>query len=117
VKNTNATNATTDAGSSEFTSGFFGNGLSDNPNIPFTFFEYAAHGAYSDFLRGEGQTEKAQVEMQNADAILLAEIDKVREQSRGFRHDILQYRPPSQFRRNNFQAGGFPVQTYGVSPD
>jgi len=90
-------------------SGFFGDPTTnedDNENIPYVFFEYAAFGAYADFLRGDGQTEKAQVEEQNAEMILRAEIDKVRNQSRQFRHDILQYRPSTQFRRHNVQAGG-----------
>ena len=92
-----------------YTSGFFGDESGDNPNVPYTFFEYAAFGAYADFLRGDGQTEKAQVEDQNAELILRGEIDKVRNQSRQFRHDILQYRPMTQFRRHNVQAGGTPV--------
>lgn len=90
-------------------SGFFGDptvNSGDNENIPYVFFEYAAFGAYADFLRGDGQTEKAQVEEQNAEMILRLEIDKVRNQSRQFRHDILQYRPSTQFRRHNVQAGG-----------
>jgi hypothetical protein len=41
--------------------------------------------------------------------ILRQEIDIVRNQSRQFRHDILQYRPQTQFRRHNIQAGGSPL--------
>ena len=89
-----------------YTSGFFGDEAGDNPNIPYVFFEYLAFGAYSDFLRGDGQTEKAQVEEQNAELLLRMEIDKVRHQSRQYRHDILQYRPTTQFRRHNVVAGG-----------
>lgn len=92
-----------------YTSGSFGDESGDNPNIPYQFFEYCAFGAYADFLRGDGQTEKAQVEDQNAELILVSEIDKVRNQSRQFRHDVLQYRPQTQFRRHNVQAGGSPV--------
>lgn len=92
-----------------YSSGFFGDESGDNPNVPYTFFEYAAFGAYADFLRGDGQTEKAQVEDQNAEFILRSEIDKVRNQSRQFRHDVLQYRPMTQFRRHNIQAGGTPI--------
>ena len=65
--------------------------------------------SYSGFLKGDGQNEKAQLESQNAEAILAQEIDVVREQSRQYRNDILQYRAPSQFRRHNIQAGGQPV--------
>jgi len=92
-----------------FTSGLFGNDSGDNGNIPFRFFEYMAFGAYADFLRGDGQTTKAQVEDQNAEIILRQEIDIVRNQSRQFRHDVLQYRPQTQFRRHNIQAGGSPL--------
>jgi hypothetical protein len=84
-----------------YTSGSFGDESGDNPNIPYQFFEYCAFGAYADFLRGDGQTDKAQVEDQNAELILVSEIDKVRNQSRQFRHDVLQYRPQTQFRRHN----------------
>ena len=89
-----------------YISGSFGDESGDNPNIPYQFFEYCAFGAYADFLRGDGQTEKAQVEDQNSELILISEIDKVRNQSRQFRHDVLQYRPQTQFRRHNIQAGG-----------
>ena len=93
------------------TTGLFGNEAGDTANIPFRFFEYMAFGAYADFLRGDGQTQKAQVEDQNAEMILRQEIDIVRNQSRQFRHDILQYRPQTQFRRHNVQAGGSPLNT------
>lgn len=96
-------------GNAAYTSGFFGDETGDNPNIPYLFFEYVAYGAYSDFLRGDGQTDKAQVEEQNSELLLRMEIDKVRNQSRQFRHDILQYRPSTQFRRHNVIAGGNPV--------
>ena len=91
------------------TTGFFGDASGDTDNVPFRFFEYMAFGAYADFLRGDGQTDKAQVEDQNAEMILRQEIDIVRNQSRQFRHDILQYRPQTQFRRHNLQAGGTPL--------
>jgi len=92
-----------------YTSGSFGDESGDNPNIPYQFFEYCAFGAYADFLRGERKKKKAQVEDQNSELILVSEIDKVRNQSRQFRHDVLQYRPQTQFRRHNIQAGGSPL--------
>ena len=92
-----------------YTSGSYGDEANDNPNIPYQFFEYCAFGAYADFLRGDGQTDKAQVEDQNSEIILVSEIDKVRNQSRQFRHDVLQYRPRTQFARHNVQAGGTPL--------
>jgi hypothetical protein len=91
------------------TTGLYGDESGDTSNIPFRFFEYMAFGAYADFLRGDGQTTKAQVEDQNAEMILRQEIDIVRNQSRQFRHDVLQYRPQTQFRRHNLQAGGTPL--------
>ena len=91
------------------TTGFYGDASGDKADVPFRFFEYMAFGAYADFLRGDGQTDKAQVEDQNAEIILRQEIDIVRNQSRQFRHDILQYRPQTQFRRHNIQAGGTPL--------
>ena len=91
------------------TTGFYGDTSGDTDNVPFRFFEYMAFGGYADFLRGDGQTDKAQVEDQNAEMILRQEIDIVRNQSRQFRHDILQYRPQTQFRRHNLQAGGTPL--------
>ena len=91
------------------TTGLYGDESGDTSNIPFRFFEYMAFGAYADFLRGDGQTQKAQVEDQNAEMILRQEIDIVRNQSRQFRHDVLQYRPQTQFRRHNIQAGGTPL--------
>jgi len=91
------------------TTGFIGDEDNDSAVVPYQFFEYAAFGAYADFLRGDGQTEKAQVEDQNAELILRSEIDKVQNQSRQFRHDVLQYRPMTQFRRHNIQAGGLPI--------
>ena len=97
------------ADSGTYTSGNFGDEANDNPNIPYQFFEYCAFGAYADFLRGDGQTDKAQVEDQNSEIILVSEIDKVRNQSRQFRHDVLQYRPQTQFARHNVQAGGSPL--------
>lgn len=97
------------ADSGTYTSGNFGDEANDNPNIPYQFFEYCAFGAYADFLRGDGQTDKAQVEDQNSEIILVSEIDKVRNQSRQFRHDVLQYRPQTQFSRHNVQAGGSPL--------
>jgi hypothetical protein len=91
------------------TSGYYGDEAGDEQNVPNIFFDYLAHSAYAGFLRGDGQTEKAFAEEQNAEAMLAQEIDLVREQSRQYRNDILQYRTPSQFRRHNIQAGGQPI--------
>lgn len=99
-----------------YSTGFFGDAAGDNPNIPYQFFEYAVYGAYADFLRGDGQTDKAIAEDQNAEYHLRQEIDKVRNQNRQFRHDLLQYRPVTQFRRHQTQAGGAPVNIDAAGP-
>jgi hypothetical protein len=91
------------------TSGYYGDEAGDEQDVPNFFFEYLVHSSYANFLRGDGQTEKAIIEEQNAEAMLMQEIDLVREQSRQYRNDILQYRSPSQFNRHNIQAGGKPV--------
>lgn len=91
------------------TSGYYGDEAGDSQEIPNFFFEYLVHSSYANFLRGDGQTEKAIAEEQNSEIILQQEIDLVREQSRQYRNDILQYRSPSQFNRHNIQAGGKPV--------
>lgn len=91
------------------TTGYYGDESGDNGDIPWIFFEYAVHGSYADFLRGDGQNQKAIAEDQYAESLLTHEIDKVSNQGRQFRHDILQYRPPSQFNRHNVQVGGTPI--------
>ena len=91
------------------TSGYYGDEAGDEQDIPNFFFDYLVQSSYAGFLRGDEQTEKAQVEENNAEFMLNQEIDLVREQSRQYRNDILQYRAPSQFRRHNIQAGGQPV--------
>ena len=96
------------------TSGYYGDESGDESEVPNFLLDYLVQGSYADFLRGDGQTEKAMVEEQNAEMILVKEIDMVREQGRQFRNDILQYRAPSQFRRHNIQAGGSPIASAGV---
>jgi len=52
--------------------------LSDN--IPLEFFHYAAHGAYADFLRMDGQLDKAMAEEQIAQSYLDIELGKAEQQ-------------------------------------
>lgn len=47
---------------------------STSTDIPGEFFDYIAYGTYADFLRGEGQQEKALVADQEAQAILDEEM-------------------------------------------
>lgn len=49
-------------------------------SVPDEWFEYLAHGVYSDFLRAEGQQEKAALADQEADLILQDELAKLDEQ-------------------------------------
>ena len=48
--------------------------------IPSEWFEYLAHGTYADYLRAEGQQEKAALADQEANEILLDELMKLDEQ-------------------------------------
>jgi hypothetical protein len=48
-----------------------------NSEVPNEFFEYAAHGAYADFLRYDKQTDKALVADQEAEVLLNLELSSV----------------------------------------
>lgn len=52
----------------------------DVVDIPIEWFDYMAYGAYSDYLRAEGQQEKAAIADQEANDILLDELMKLDEQ-------------------------------------
>lgn len=45
--------------------------------VPAEFFHYIAHAAYADFLRMDGQTDKALIEEQTAGNYLALELEKV----------------------------------------
>ena len=62
-----------------YRSGFpgYASGASD---FPYVFSEYAVIGAYGDWLQADGQTDKAQVIYQQAEAILQSELDKLERQ-------------------------------------
>jgi hypothetical protein len=49
-------------------------------DVPAEWFEYMAHGAYADYLRAEGQQERAVIADQEADAILQDELMRLDEQ-------------------------------------
>ena len=53
---------------------------SDASDFPYVFSEYAVIGAYGDWLQADGQTDKAQVIYQQAEAILQSELDKLERQ-------------------------------------
>jgi hypothetical protein len=44
-------------------------------SVPAEFFHYVAHTAYADFLRMDGQTDKALVEEQNGENYLFSELE------------------------------------------
>jgi hypothetical protein len=48
--------------------------------VPSEWFDYMAHGAYADYLRAEGQQEKAAVADQEANEMLLDELMRLDEQ-------------------------------------
>ena len=51
-----------------------------NQNVPLEFFHYAAHSAFADFLRYDGQNEKAAAEEAYAESLLVLELDNVMNQ-------------------------------------
>lgn len=53
---------------------------STNPNVPLEFFHYAAHGAFADFLRYDGQNEKAAAEEAYAESLLVLELENAMNQ-------------------------------------
>ena len=56
-------------------------GLStDTTTIPAEWFQYIAHGTYADYLRAEGQQEKAALADQEADMLLQEEMIRIDEQ-------------------------------------
>jgi hypothetical protein len=55
-------------------------GLStDVPSVPAEWFQYLAHGTYADYLRAEGQQEKAALADQEAEALLTEELIRLDE--------------------------------------
>jgi hypothetical protein len=51
-----------------------------NTQVPQEFFQYAAHGAFADFLRYDGQNEKAAAEDAYAESLLMLELENVMNQ-------------------------------------
>jgi len=45
--------------------------------IPLEFFNYTAHAVYADFLRMDGQHDKAAFEEQKADMFLATELERI----------------------------------------
>lgn len=51
--------------------------LSSGSDIPTEFFNYTAHGVYADFLRMDGQHDKAAFEEQKAEMFLATELERI----------------------------------------
>jgi len=51
----------------------------DATSVPAEWFQYLAHGTYADYLRAEGQQEKAALADQEAEALLMDELIRLDE--------------------------------------
>jgi hypothetical protein len=58
----------------------YGNAAGNNSSVPNEWFQYIAHGTYSDYLRAEGQQERAALADQEAGEMLLDELMRLDEQ-------------------------------------
>lgn len=97
--------ATTPAG----TTGKYGPEPGDNPDIPLGLYNYAVHGAFVDYLRSDGQSQKAIIEEQVAQLHLTESVEKIDNSGQQHRHDIVTERPVSQFRRHQGRTLKQPV--------
>jgi len=55
----------------------YGDGEGEESDVPEPWFEYMAQGAYCDWLRSDGQTEKAMAEEVIAESLLNQQLEKV----------------------------------------
>ena len=55
----------------------YGDSAGETTEIPLEWFQYLAHGTYADYLRAEGQQEKAQLADQEAELILNDELLRI----------------------------------------
>ena len=55
----------------------YGDSTGETTEIPLEWFQYLAHATYSDYLRAEGQQEKAQLVDQEAELILNEELLRI----------------------------------------
>jgi hypothetical protein len=58
----------------------FGDNEGEVSEIPSEWYQYMAHGTYSDYLRAEGQQEKSSLADQEADMLLQEEMIRIDEQ-------------------------------------
>jgi hypothetical protein len=57
----------------------YGDGAGETSSVPAEWFQYLAHGTYADYLRAEGQQEKAALADQEAEALLMEELIRLDE--------------------------------------
>jgi hypothetical protein len=57
----------------------YGDGTGETSSVPAEWFQYLAHGTYADYLRAEGQQEKAALADQEAEALLTEELIRLDE--------------------------------------
>lgn len=55
----------------------YGDGSGEESDVPEPWFEYMAQGAYCDWLRSDGQTEKAMTEEVIAESLLNQQLEKI----------------------------------------
>jgi hypothetical protein len=58
----------------------YGDGAGETSAIPSEWYQYLAHGTYADYLRAEGQQEKAALADQEAEGLLQEELIRIDEQ-------------------------------------
>ena len=58
----------------------YGDGANETSAIPAEWYQYLAHGTYADYLRAEGQQEKAALADQEAEGLLQEELIRIDEQ-------------------------------------
>jgi hypothetical protein len=57
----------------------YGDGAGETSSVPAEWFQYLAHGTYADYLRAEGQQEKAALADAEAEALLTEELIRLDE--------------------------------------
>ena len=57
----------------------YGNELGETSSVPAEWYQYIAHGTYADYLRAEGQQDKAMIADQEADILLQDELIRLDE--------------------------------------
>lgn len=59
---------------------YYGDNAGEESAVPYEWFQYIAHGVYADYLRAEGQQDRAAIAEQEANEILTDELIRLDEQ-------------------------------------